>query len=96
MKNIALDELINIFEENDIITKRTQMPIITYELNNKNYRYYPDIWIKSLNKIIEVKSSWTYQRDLIKNVKKALATRRLNYDFEFWIYSHKPFNKVII
>ena len=50
------------------------------------HRYYPDIWIKSINKIIEVKSSYTYKCNLIKNINKALITRKLKFYFEFWIY----------
>lgn len=91
-EHFTLDKLVKIFKEDDIITKRRDMPKIVYELNGKEHRYYPDIWIKSINKIIEVKSNWTYKKELIKNIKKALATRKLNYDFEFWFYSREKNN----
>lgn len=94
-ENIALDELTKVYTEDDIITNRREMPKITYYLNGKVKRYYPDIWIKSENKIIEVKSYYTYKKDLIKNIMKALATRKLKFDFEFWIYDKKQ-NKLII
>jgi len=71
------------------------MPEIKYFLNNKEKRYYPDILIKSENLIIEVKSDYTYKKDLIKNILKALATRKLGYDFEFWIYD-KDMIKLIL
>jgi hypothetical protein len=32
----------------------------------------------------------------INFLKKALATRKLGYDFEFWIYDKYEFNKTII
>lgn len=88
-EHLALDELIkNNIEEDDIVTKRKEMPLINYYyiLDKKNHRYFPDIWIKSENKIIEVKSMYTYNKELIKNIMKALATRKLGYNFEFWIY----------
>lgn len=101
-EHLALDELIkNNIEENDIVTKRKEMPLINYYyiVDKKNHRYFPDIWIKSENKIIEVKSAWTYKKDLIKNIMKALATRKLGYNFEFWIYTKEAkntYSKIII
>jgi hypothetical protein len=98
-ENLALDELIKIFKEEDIITKRSEMPKIIYKLKDKEHRYYPDIWIKSINKIIEVKSYYTYKKELIKNINKALVTRKLNFDFEFWIYTPEKkniYSKIII
>lgn len=106
-ENLALDEITKIYKEHDIITNRRDMPEIVYKLqhnleNNKivfkNHRYYPDIYIKSQNKIIEVKSAWTYQFNTVKIIHKALATRKLGYDFEFWIYQpyNKDFKKIII
>ena len=67
-------------------------PKITYNFEDKERRYYPDIWIKSINKIIEVKSCYTYRKELIKNINKALATRKLKFDFEFWIYTPEKKN----
>jgi hypothetical protein len=93
-ENIALDELVEKFKEDDIITNRRYMPKIIYKFKGKEHRYYPDIWIKSINKIIEVKSCYTYKKELIKNINKALFTRKLNFEFEFWIYT--PESKNII
>jgi hypothetical protein len=90
-ENIALDELIKQFNEEDIITNKRDMPKIIYNFEDKQHRYYPDIYIKSINKIIEVKSTWTYKRDLVKNKLKEIATNELNFDFEFWVY--KPISR---
>jgi hypothetical protein len=62
------------------------MPLIQYEYKNKVLRYYPDIFVKSENKIIEVKSFYTYKLCLIKNIMKALATRKAGYVYEIWFY----------
>lgn len=37
------------------------------------------------NKIIEVKSKFTFRINIVKNMIKALHTRKLGYKFEFWI-----------
>lgn len=98
-ENLALDELLKRYSERCIITDRTQMPKITYILNGTLHQYYPDIYIPSENIIIEVKSFWTYNLKLVKNILKSLATRQLGFDFEFWIYTlekQNSFNKQII
>ena len=63
--------------------------------NNKEYRYYPDIYIKSENKIIEIKSDYTYNAMLIKNIIKSLSARKAGFNYEIWIYDRIR-NKIII
>jgi hypothetical protein len=87
-EDIALDILLKKYNENDIITQRIDMPIIMYRKKTK-HRYFPDIYIPKDNLIIEVKSDWTYKKELIKNILKALATRKLGYNFETWIFNSK-------
>jgi hypothetical protein len=94
-ENFALDELL--FEEktneNDIITKRNNVPEIWYnDENNKCHRYYVDIYIKSQNRCIEVKSQWTHQ---MKNyiLEKKNAAESLGYKYDLWIYDRKR-NKI--
>ncbi len=96
-ENIALDELFlnNKYKEEDIITNRRDMPIIKYYLNGTMHQYFPDIMIISENKIIEVKSNYTYKLHLIKNIMKALATRNDGFSFEFWIYDHNKIKLVL-
>jgi|LakMenE18May11ns_1017448.scaffolds.fasta_scaffold9193811_1 hypothetical protein len=69
-ENLALDELIKIYKEDDIENERHKVPTIIYFKNSKEYNYYPDIYIKSKNLIIEVKSDWTYKKQLIENILK--------------------------
>jgi len=90
-ENVALDELIKVYKEDDIITDKRNMPKITYYFEDKQRRYYPDIYIKSINKIVEIKSDWTYNKDLEKNKLKEITTKELNFNFEFWIY--KPISR---
>jgi len=60
------------------------VPRICYD-NNTRY-YFPDIWIESENKIIEVKSDWTYKLHKESNIKKQEATVKAGYLFEFWVF----------
>lgn len=94
-ENFALDELL--FEEkiseDDISTERNCVPEIWfYDKNNVRHRYYVDIYIKSQNRCIEVKSSWTNQPKNYVFEKKE-AAENLGYKYDLWIYD-KNRNKV--
>ncbi len=74
------------YEQKDIITSKAKVPEIWYnDLDNKKHRYYCDIYIPSENKIIEVKSKWTYNKYLHINTLKAETCKAECYNFEFWI-----------
>ena len=72
----CLDYLINIelIDPRDIILRHIDgRPTIKYfdGANNKFRIYHPDIFIKSQNRIIEVKSEWTYSSEIEEiNYKK--------------------------
>ena len=51
--------------------------------------YVPDFFIKSENKIIEVKSEWTINLRRGNVEEKALATIAAGYNYEIWVYSDK-------
>jgi len=88
-ENIALDILIKKYDESEIINRRIDMPSIFFEYKKINRRYFPDIFIPKDNLIIEVKSTYTYKNHLIKNILKAHAVRKLNYNYEIWIFDNK-------
>jgi len=84
---LALDELFsNGYQEDNIII---QFNPIEYEFNNSKHYYFADIFIKNENKIIEVKSTYTMEKDYDKNIAKWEACVNLGYEFEFWIYDNK-------
>ena len=74
-------------KQDDIITQFDNE--IYYTFIKKYHKYFPDIYIKSLNKIIEVKSDYTYKREFQKNIMKKKACLYLGYKFEFWIFDGK-------
>jgi hypothetical protein len=88
----ALDKLIkneNI-EENDIVTGCKNVPTIWYKDDcNKNHRHYVDIFIKSQNRCIEVKSTWTAKKKIDNIFLKQKASKELGYLYEIWIYNNK-------
>ena len=90
-ENLALDILIyneNI-DENDIIINRSEVPEIWYDDNGKYHRYYVDIFIKSLNKCIEVKSEYTFYINKKINLLKHKYVKYNGYNSEIWIFSGK-------
>lgn len=96
-ENMALDELIssNIFED-DITTNKDEIPTIWYEdKNGKRHRHYVDIYIKSLNKCIEVKSSWTYKINKETVLAKQDAAKKMGLLYEIWIYHNRHDKQVI-
>ena len=89
-ENYALDELIDLkIDENDIINKRTDVPEIWFYYNDKKSRHYVDIYIKSQNKCIEVKSEWYFNKDKNKIIEKQKSGKDLGYNYEIWVYDKK-------
>ena len=82
----ALDELVKLFTEEQIKTDRTDIPFIDYNSDGKQRRYFPDIYIPHENRIIEVKSTWTYscKTDYIKEKQQACIDA--GYNYEIWCY----------
>lgn len=87
-ENNAMDILLKTYSENEIETCLLKVPAIIYKTNIKRV-YYPDIYIKKENKIIEVKSDWIYKLDKNKNLAKKEACLKAGYKFEFWIFNKK-------
>jgi hypothetical protein len=84
----ALDLLMSQrIDECDIIVGCENVPVINYN-DGICRRYFPDIYIKSSNTVIEVKSMYTYNRDLDRNIEKFTAASR-DYDFKLWIFTPK-------
>lgn len=88
-ESFALDLLLKKYNEKDIIIDVSKMPKITYTVDNKEHRYYPDIYIKSVSKFIEVKSKYTYNVTKKINLIKKEAVLNNGYLFEFYIFDKK-------
>lgn len=89
----AMNLLLETFPEHQIETLAGSDFNIPYTFEQKRRRYFPDI--KVLNRIIEVKSDYTFAKELDKNFAKMLATVAEGYEFEFWVFSQKGTLSVI-
>jgi hypothetical protein len=58
---------------------------IPYTFNGRNKKYYPDFYHEKSNTMIEVKSEYTFNKDLEINLIKEKATREKKYNFLFII-----------
>jgi hypothetical protein len=83
----ALDDLLQKYEEDDIIIGRGNVPRINYEADGIKRIYFPDFYIKSINTIIEVKSEWTLQLMTCRLSSKAEAVIKEGYKYEVLVYS---------
>jgi len=95
-EHFALDELFKKenMVESDVITGSKNVPIIWYnDETGKKHRHYVDIYIKSKNKCIEIKSTWTLKKQKEVVFLKLNAAKELGYIYEIWVYDNKG-NKV--
>jgi len=86
----ALDELLLIYNENDILVENAdisnEIGSINYIFEGKRHRYFPDIYIKSQKKVIEVKSMYTLKSNFDKNMAKRNACISSGLNFEFKVF----------
>jgi hypothetical protein len=92
------DLLISGYMEEDIIISNSEIEEYTgkiwYDYKNKIRKYYPDIYLISGHKIVEIKSKYTYETHIVVNKRKKNACLNLGLNFEFWIYDEKG-NKMV-
>jgi len=84
-EDVAFNDLLKEIREDEFTNDVKQMPKIMYEYGGKTHRYYPDIYIPSQNRFIEVKSHYTYHRYIEQNKAKEKQMLENGYAFEFWI-----------
>ena len=91
-EHFALNELIHKEQiaENNIIIGTKNVPTIWYFGNDgKNHRHYVDIFIPIQNRCIEVKSTWTAEKNEHNIYLKQQAAKDLGYKYEIWVYNKK-------
>jgi hypothetical protein len=85
----ALDALLKIYAEDQIKSERKDVPRIPYLVDENQRYYFPDIFIPKDNKIIEVKSTWTYKCKTDNIDLKKKATEENGYVYELWCFNAK-------
>ena len=85
----VLTELLTKYNENDIIVGVQNIidciGFFHYTYEGATHRYYPDIYIKSINEVIEVKSQYTFNREKEKNLLKRQSVLEKGINFKFII-----------
>jgi len=88
-ENFCLDDLLNKenIDENDIVNERTKVPEIWYESEaGELKRHYVDFYIPSQNRCIEIKSTWTLDKNKERVLIKQQAAKALGIKYEIRIY----------
>lgn len=86
--------LIQKFGENDLAISNDEIESCLGKIHyvgkdGKTHRYIPDIYVKSENLIIEVKSPWTYEVQRETNLLKADACKNKGINFKFVLIDSK-------
>jgi len=85
----ALKELLKLHSEDQIKSDRKDVPRVQYEIDGKKHYYFPDIFIPHENKLVEVKSTWTYKCKISNIQQKKKACEDQGYIYEIWCYDGK-------
>ncbi len=88
----CIDELLKTYNEKNIVTDPTIIPTINYfridpDGSEKQALYYTDIMLP--DRLIEVKSKYTYEQNQVNNERKFNGCVAAGYDIEVWIYNNK-------
>ena len=80
-EDLVVDYLLKIgIHEYDIIVEKDKIPEIWYtDIDEKSRRYYPDIFIKNKNILIEVKSKFLFDKDKDTILLKQAACNNFNF-----------------
>jgi hypothetical protein len=97
-EDLAIKEL----EESNLYGKieagdSEEIPTFWYEFEGKKHKYYPDIYyVKKDGKkiIIEVKSTYYFEKDKEKNLAKAIEVSK-TYKFFFYVYFDRKKSKTV-
>lgn len=66
-----------------------KVPQVHYKFENKNKTYYPDLYVKNKNLLVEIKSDYTYNQNLELNKAKREASLKSGFDHLTIIFDSK-------
>src|SRR5271170_2792618 len=96
-ENIHLDFLLKEgTKEEDIVCGDDEINPIPYQFEGKTHYYYPDIYIKSKNLFIEIKSVYTHGKNVEMNKIKWQSTKDKGFGMEVYVYNCEGDNEEII
>ena len=90
-ENYMLNDLLKAGNlEEDIVVNRSEVPEVWYkDTSGKERRYFVDCFIKSQNRCIEAKSTWTAEKKQDCIYLKQQALKDAGYKCEIWVYDGK-------
>lgn len=89
-------DFLNYCDKNNIIDLISNGPSIEYEFYGKKHIYHSDFYIKKYNLILEIKSSYTYNYNLEKNLAKESYSKLSGYNFIFLIdKNYEPLSRYL-
>ena len=86
-ENFALDMLVKIYDESDIIVDRKEVPEVWYWFMDTYRRYFCDIYVKATNTIYEIKSTYTLTLNGREITEKRKACEYLGYGFKLYVFN---------
>jgi hypothetical protein len=88
----------NIKEDDIVTSSEKECPIIEYTFNGRTHNYFPDIFIKSTNTIVEIKSIYTHKAQKEKNLAKISTAFNIGYNILYIVFkkSKKTSPEIII
>lgn len=86
-EHFALDMLVKIYDEYDIIVNRKEVPEVWYWFMDTYRRYFCDIYVKETNTIYEIKSIRTYHLGGREITEKKKACEYLGYTFKLYVFN---------
>ena len=87
-EHYAVPDLLRITTEEDLLTGE-EFGQIAYSFKGSIHQYTCDFYIRSMNKIIEIKSSFTLSLEPDKIKAKGDACKTQGYAYEIWVYNDK-------
>lgn len=88
-EDLAITRLLETHNENDLVVGRKAIENVcgsfVYVKSGRSHVYYPDIYVRSENKMIEVKSPFTYTMHSDVNELKRRCVIDRGFLFEFWV-----------
>jgi hypothetical protein len=88
-EHFAIQELLKKYSEDQIQSERKNIPRFKYIKDEKERYYFPDIYIPTTKQIIEIKSSYTFEKDKEKLDLLKPCIEKEGYIFEIWIFDRK-------
>jgi hypothetical protein len=85
----ALKKLLEVYTEDQLKTGVKNVPRIQYEVNGKKRYHFPDIFIPHENKLVEVKSTWTFKNKADNVLLKKKAAEEQGFLYEIWCFDGK-------